>query len=152
MFECISEPVTFVACCQVFTEPFGSVLEDVVLNMIDFIITFDLTCLGVDNHRGNGTVLARIGELVENVMLVLDNGTTERNVAASEDMERSAGRNVYAHPVGDVIGVMPDGIAGVQEHIFGIFERMDIGFSVLIGPIRLLAQIVVPSGVYINPY
>ena len=152
MLECVAEPVAVVACRQMFAEPFGSVLEYVVLDMVDFVFTLDLTCLGVDNHWGDGTVFARIGELVEYVMLVLDNGTSERNVAAPEDMERCASRNVYAHPVGDVIGVMPDGIAGVQEHIFWIIERMDIGLCVFIGPVLLLAQTVVPSGVYINPY
>jgi hypothetical protein len=112
VFECVAEPVAFVACRQVFAEPFGSVLEDIVLDMIDFIFTLDFTCLGVDNHWGDGTIFARIGELVEYVMLVLDNGTSECDVTSPEDMECSAGRDVYAHPVGDVIGIPPNGIAG----------------------------------------
>ena len=106
----------------------------------------------MDNHWGNGTVLACIGELVEYVMLVLDNGTTERNVASPEDMECSAGRDVNAHPVGYVIGVPPNGIASLQKHVFGVFERMDISFCMLISPVLLFIPIVVPPGVYINLY
>ena len=112
MFECVAEPVAIVTSRQVFAEPFGSVLEDVVLDMVDFVFTLDLICLGVDNHRSDGTVLACIGELVEYVMLVLDNVTSECDVTSPEDMECSAGRDVYAHPVGNVIGIPPNGIAG----------------------------------------
>ena len=57
--------------------------------MVDFVFTLDLTCLGVNNHWGDGTVLTRIGELLEYVMLVLYNGTTERNYAVSEAVECS---------------------------------------------------------------
>ena len=102
MFECVAEPVAVVAGGQVFAEPSGSVLEDIVLDMIDFVIALDLTCLGVDNHWGDGTIFARIGELVEYVMLVLDNGTSECDVTSPEDMECSAGRDVYAQTVGNV--------------------------------------------------
>ena len=152
MFECIAEPVTVVTSRQVFAEPFGSVLEDAVLDIVDFGIALDLTCLGVDNHGGDGAVSARIGELVENVMLVIYEIAAKSDISASEDMERSAGRDVYAQTVGDVRGVSPDGIAGIQEHVLGIIERMDIGRGLVICPVRFLVQTVVPPGVYIYPY
>ena len=102
MFECVAEPVAVVAGGQVFAEPSGSVLEDIVLDMIDFVIALDLTCLGVDNHGGDGAVFARIGELVEYVMLIIYEITAESDIYASENMERSAGRDVYAQTVGNV--------------------------------------------------
>lgn len=151
-FEFITVPMAIISTLKVFAEPFGSILQNIILYMPDLFVIKQFFCMCMHNQRSNRAVLSGKAELVEDILLVGNDIFTEANGIPMENMETGTGRDMDTESVGNIRSVPPDNVIFLQKHIVRYEERMYIGLPAFESPAILYVDAVVPSGIYIYFY